>query len=130
MALGICLVTAILQFLSVVKLLRYFLDEFDSDVFYKSRFVVYGSVIFWLLASVAICICGVKQRDIVFSHDISREDFETGGKAVQGELLNVTVEHDELDELEIVGSFSGEEAKKGKPNDDALFGALDMLAEP
>jgi hypothetical protein len=135
--LTLSLVTGNLQLLSVVKFLRFFLDEFeDSNIYYQSRFVVYGSVVFWLLTAVAICIFGVKQRAVIIPRERSLEDLKTDRKEnmlSQDEALNVTVEHDELDELEIVTSFSGEkrtaDEMESKTGDAALYGALDMLAK-
>jgi hypothetical protein len=105
------LVVGNLQLLSVVKFIRYFLRTYDGlGVRYQSRFVVYGSVIFWLFTAITISICGVKQRTVVMVVDcVKEEDASKLWKTTeQDDDLNITIEHDdEHDELEIVKSFSG-----------------------
>lgn len=126
--LALALVTAILQLLSVVKFLRFFLSEFkDDDVYYESRFVVYGSVVFWLLTIVAICICGVKQRAVIIPYEKSHKDPKSDGKInrlSEEKVLDITAEHDELEELEIVKSFSGQAREANEAEDGTGDAAL------
>ncbi|KAG7364730.1 hypothetical protein IV203_037932 [Nitzschia inconspicua] len=105
------LVIGNLQLLSVVKFIRYFLRAYDGiHVRYESRFVVYGSVIFWLATAISVSICGVKQKVQYANREpaVDEDNSPPWKVAEHDEDLNVTIEHDdEHDELEIVKSFSG-----------------------
>jgi hypothetical protein len=53
------------QLFSVVKFIRRVLDAYPEEkAYYDRRFVVMGSVFFWLLTGVAIGLCGVKPPEI------------------------------------------------------------------
>ena len=108
------LVCGNLQLLSVAKFIRFFIDAFpDSDVRYDNRFIAFGSVFFWLLTAITISICGVKQKKIQYTRNVlSNEDEgvandqESNKHKSHDEVLNITIEHDENEDIEI--SFSGE----------------------
>lgn len=104
------LIAGIIQLLSVVKFIRYFLHAYDGvQVRYQSRMVVYGSIVFWLLTAITVSLCGVKQKVEVGGEETASKEGKTlSWKIVeQDDDLNVTIEHDdEHDGLEIVKSFS------------------------
>jgi hypothetical protein len=110
------LVCGNLQLLSVVKFLRYFIQSFPGfDVRYDNRFAVFGSVFFWLLTAITIGLCGVKQKTVLHARSMVGNEIEnTNGERLgkhettqeQDEILNITIEQDENEDIEM--SFSGE----------------------